>query len=413
LGKSAYIIFQDCRANEIKRWQYCQVYQNTDHIAQMYTTTNQACALVAPGAEKARILVIRLKNVSDIMLTSVLCNSLKQTFPKARVDFLVPDHGAELFSNHPFIDQIISLSPAQLSNPFKYCSVIKKITNEGYDLVVDAQATLKSELVSLFVRKHAICIGRKSRGLGYFYTHRVEITNDLVKKADDCLKLLRPLEDMGFDVQRDQELRITVPQRLRKRYQRFMCDRGVDFSRPVFAFSVTASLDFKKWRMDYLEEVVSYCLHTFNAQVILNAGSAKERSEVRAFVERIGKHQDVYFEIETKDLMDLAALFTNCDLYIGNEGGPSHIAQAAGTPSVSIFSPSAKKCEWLPRNSREHQGVEWDDLVDSPAEEKFLTHKALEVGSKKYAELYSKITPQPVIERIDDVTHFVGIQRSD
>ena len=413
MGKSAYIIFQRCRAIETKRWQYCQVYQNTDHIAQMYTTTNDACALVVPGAEKARILVIRLKNVSDIVLTSVLCNSLKQTFPKARVDFLVPEHGAELFANHPFIDQVIALSPKQLSNPFSYYGVIKEITNDGYDLVVDAQATLKSELVSLLARKHAICIGRKTRGLGYFYTHSVEIANLVSNKADDCLKLLRPLEIMGFDVQRDQEMRVTVPRGLAKRYQRMMSDRGVDFSRPVFAFSVTASLDFKKWRMDYLEEVVTYCLQTFNAQVVLNAGSAKERSEVRAFVERIGKHKDVYFEIETSNLMDLAALFTNCDLYIGNEGGPSHIAQAAGIPSVSIFSPSAKKCEWLPRDSREHQGVEWDDLVDSPAEEKFLTHKALEVGSKQYAELYSKITPQPVIERIDDVTHFVGIQRSD
>jgi len=130
-------------------------------------------------------------------------------------------------------------------------------------------------------------------------------------------------------------------------------------------------------------------------------------------VARLNNSRDVFCEIETRNLMDLAALFANCNLYIGNEGGPRHIAHAVGVPSVSIFSPSAKKSEWLPANSRHHQGVEWDDLVETSSEEKALIHQNLEVGGKHYRELYNKITPQPVIELIDDVTEFVGIPRLD
>ena len=55
--------------------------------------------------------------------------------------------------------------------------------------------------------------------------------------------------------------------------------------------------------------------------------------------------------------------------------------------------------------------MEWDDLVDTTLEEKQKVHAALEIGSEDYYALYNTITPQPVIELIDDVTDFVGIPR--
>ena len=87
------------------------------------------------------------------------------------------------------------------------------------------------------------------------------------------------------------------------------------------------------------------------------------------------------------------------------------MAHAVGVPSVSVFSPSTKKAEWLPSNSRAHQGVEWDDLVDKSKEEKADIHKNLEIDSELYLELYKMITAQPVIELVDDVADFVGISR--
>jgi len=379
----------------------------------MNANSKDACVLTVPGAEKARILVIRFKQVADVVLTSILCNTLKKTFPKARVDFLIQDSCADLFVDHPYIDRVIALAPEQRNNPFKFWKTIRQITSEDYDLVVDAQSTVNSELLSLLARKNAICIGRRKRHRGYFFTHKVDSKPFKANKVEERLQLLWPLKNMGFDIKRHDQMIINVPSSRREHYKREMQYRGVDFARPIFALSVTTQLDFKKWPMDYLEEVVTYCLQTFNAQIVLSAGSKHERAEVSDFVQRIGNNADVYSDIELASLMDVAALFTNCDLYIGSEGGPGHIAHAVGLPSVSIFSPSSKKSEWLPRNSRQHQGVEWQDLDDSPAEEQWRINNALQAGSEQYRNLYSKITPRPVIERIDDVTDFVGIQRVD
>ncbi|RBP53652.1 glycosyltransferase family 9 protein [Arenicella xantha] len=371
-------------------------------------------ALTKPTADTARILVIRFKHIGDVLLTSVLCNTLKQTFPKARVDFLIQQTSADLFVNHPYINKVIAISPAQQKNPFKYWQLIRRITNDNYDLVVDAQSTAKSELVSMLARKNAICIGRKKRRRGFFYTHKVDTSQKQAgNKIEERLSLLEPLRKMGFDVKRYDQMEIAVPDATKARYRQALLDRGVDLSRPIFAVSVSAKLPHKKWRVDYLHHVMDHCVEVYGAQIVLNAGSDTERADALAFMQASRHKESILHDVSTFNLMDLSALLSLCDLYVGNEGGPRHIAQAVGVPSVSIFSPSAKKAEWLPSSSRLHQGVEWDDLVDTSLEEKARVHRQLEVGSAEYFELYYSITPQPVIELIDDVACFAGIQRLD
>lgn len=34
---------------------------------------------------------------------------------------------------------------------------------------------------------------------------------------------------------------------------------------------------------------------------------------------------------------ELAALYQRCSLWIGNDGGPKHVAVAAGTPTLTVF----------------------------------------------------------------------------
>jgi ADP-heptose:LPS heptosyltransferase len=46
----------------------------------------------------------------------------------------------------------------------------------------------------------------------------------------------------------------------------------------------------------------------------------------------------------------LAALYEQCSLWLGNDGGPKHIAVAAGTRTVTV-------------NRRQH-GAVWSDLTD-------------------------------------------------
>ncbi len=67
-----------------------------------------------------KILVIRFKPIGDVVLTSVLCQTLKASFPNAQVDFLVYDIAAPLFEEQGFVDNVIGLASHVRKSPILF-----------------------------------------------------------------------------------------------------------------------------------------------------------------------------------------------------------------------------------------------------------------------------------------------------
>ena len=61
-----------------------------------------------------KILVIRFRRVGDAVLSSVLCSSLKQSFPQATIDYVLNEGIAPLFEKHPDIDHIIPFKESEM-----------------------------------------------------------------------------------------------------------------------------------------------------------------------------------------------------------------------------------------------------------------------------------------------------------
>ena len=56
--------------------------------------------------EIKKILVVRIRRVGDALLTLPLLNSLKATFPSAKIDFVVNDRIDDLFAHQQVIDKL-------------------------------------------------------------------------------------------------------------------------------------------------------------------------------------------------------------------------------------------------------------------------------------------------------------------
>jgi hypothetical protein len=78
-------------------------------------------------------------------------------------------------------------------------------------------------------------------------------------------------------------------------------------------------------------------------------------------------------------LADLASFLAGAAVYIGNDSGPSHLAAAAGTPTVALFGPTDPRI-WAPRGRAPVVTLPFDSSPSTVAD------AALSVGIRRRSE---------------------------
>ena len=333
------------------------------------------------GCELMNILVIRFKQIGDSVLASPICNSLKKTYPNSKVDYVVYEHISPLFEGHPYIDNVISITNEEQKNPFKYLIKVWKVTRKKYDIVIDIMSTPKSEFFTFLSLGAKYRIGRRKLKRGYTYTHRIDEPRDAKDKVDKFIKMLKPLEYNGIDVKYDSDYKIYVSDEEKNMLRERMETAGLDFSKPVFAFAINSRQPYKIWKREYMIETINHCITKYNAQIIFYYSPA-EKDYAKETHGMMKWNKNIFTNVETRSIRELAMLLANCDMFVGNEGGPRHISQGLDVPSLAIFSPSASKKEWLSNANDRHQGIEMQDI-----------------GGKDYFD----IKPRHVIEKLEEM----------
>ncbi|MGL4987749.1 MAG: glycosyltransferase family 9 protein [Cetobacterium sp.] len=335
-----------------------------------------------------KILVVRFKQIGDAILSSVICKSLKATYPNAKIDYVLYEHVAPLFQNQLYLNKVISITKAEQQNPFKYVKKVWEVTREDYDLVIDIMSTPKSELFTLFSRKAKYKIGRMKPKRGYSYTHKIPEPSSEFDKAEKFLKMLVPLSEDGVDVKLDKNYSLTFLESEMNELKERMVKAGVDFKKFIIPLAINSRRESKVYPIELMKELAQKILATFDCQIILYY-SPEEMAFAKKFHEDLNFDKRIISDIKTKSIRELGALLGNCDLFVGNEGGPRHLAQALDIPSFAIFSPGSKKRDWLSKNNFRHEGIEPKDILDEVEYEKL-----------SYDEKYRVMTPDRILEEI-------------
>ena len=306
--------------------------------------------------DNINILVIRFKRIGDAILSLPLCHSLKLTFPNAKLDFVLYEEASPLFEDHPYIDNVITITKKEQKNPFKYIKKVYNITRKKYDIIIDIMSTPKSELFCMFSRKSPFRIGRYKKKRGFFYNYKMKEKESLNKVDKFLNQLLPPFEEAGFDVKKDYDFKFFASSEDKEKYKKKMLEAGVDFSKPVIAFSIYSRVTHKIYPINRMKELVRHLINKYDAQIIFFF-SPDQKEAIQKINKEMENNKNIFSSIETPTIKDLVPFFENCDYYIGNEGGARHLAQGVGIPSFAVFNPSAELKEWLPFPSDKNMGV--------------------------------------------------------
>lgn len=260
-----------------------------------------------------RILVVRLGSMGDVIHALPAVASLKHSFPRSRLTWVIRPKWQYLLEGNPFVDDVVPMERSFTGA----AAAIRELRRERFDAVVDFQGLIQSALVAALAKadkKVGLHRSQAREGLAsLFYStavltksaHRVDANLELAAAAG-ASNLLRvfPLPDGRPEG--------TLPP-----------------GRFVLA-SPLAGWVAKQWPFEFYEEVAKALALTQGMPLVVNG--PPEAAGLLASVPGATIH--------LSGLPGLIDATRRAYAVIGVDSGPLHLAAALSKPGVAIYGPT-------------------------------------------------------------------------
>ena len=284
----------------------------------------------------AKILIIRLTSLGDVIFTLPLVNCLKDA--GHQVDFLVSERGAGVIENNPCISKIHYVPLAKwrknkfsVSNITEFWKLVGALRNEKYDIAFDCQQMFKSLFLFLFCgakRRITFADAREFSAFGGnefvkpkakfrdFNYHIVERNLDLARYINIVpkdIKFTLPETDENTKMNVDKILSVT------------------DKAKKTVVIAPATTWKNKHWDINNWKEVVNYINGKVN--IIFTGTKADE-----GLITSISNGIDCLNLAGKTSMPKLIEVFRRADLVISVDSGSSNLAWACGHPAlITIF----------------------------------------------------------------------------
>ena len=285
--------------------------------------------MLVPAPE--RILVIKLRYVGDVLLTTPVLSWLRESFPKAHLAMLVNPGTDDVVRDHPALDEVLVLERGNLAQQWRF---VRELRRRRFDLVVDLTDADRSALLS-WLSGSPMRLGYNSEGRwrGALYTQVVAADRFAMHTVRYHL---RAMEALGLAGSPPATL-LTVAPEARREADRLLRKAGVDGARPFVCLHPGARWWFKAWPAERFAALADL-IQTDTATHALFLGGDQERS----LESRIADGMKTPFRslIGKTTLRALAAVLERAALMVSNDNGPMHMAAALRVPVIGLFGPS-------------------------------------------------------------------------
>ncbi|MFI5362269.1 MAG: glycosyltransferase family 9 protein [Elusimicrobiota bacterium] len=285
-----------------------------------------------------KILVVQLRRLGDVILTTPAASALKKKYPAAKLDFLVEAPGAEALAGHPAIDEILVYDA---KTAFGALAWALKIRARGYDWVVDFLANPRTALLTA-LSGAAVKAGPAHVRRAFAYNHK------MIQSPQTCyaaLEKVRWLSGLGV-----------APEDAPALPQLFLAERPKTIEN-VVGLAPASRKDTRRWPASSYARLGRLLRdkHGCRLKVFWGPGEKDLADEV---VRGIGAEARAI--LETRTIAELARELASCRVLVSNCAGPKHVALALGVPTVTIHG-SSDPASWTPVHP-DHRSVRLDEL---------------------------------------------------
>ena len=258
-----------------------------------------------------KILVFSFSFIGDAVLSTAIIQPLRRHFPDAHITFLVGPRAFDLLITEPNIDATIVYDNRGEHAGWKgRLRLIKTLRHNKFDLVVNLRDSLTAR-----------CIGAEHWGMLRGDSNRHAVT-----------RYLEVLQRQGVDTAAAHpHLQLTEAENAAAHH--FLAETAQTSEQLLIGIHPGGNWEYKLWDAKNYAQLANALYKEQKASILLFAGPNERERQAQ-----VAKMMDVPpILVKTENLRHLAALISACDVYIGNDTGPMHIAAAVDTPVVALF----------------------------------------------------------------------------
>jgi heptosyltransferase-3 len=335
-----------------------------------------------------RILVVALRRLGDVLLTTPLIRSLKRAWPEAAIDVLV-FHGTEgILESNPDIAGVVAMP--ERASAGEGLALLWRLWRT-YDLAISTQSGDRPTLFAWaaggrsagFVDAEGLAARIKWLALDF----PVAVAGGLHRVHD----VLRLVNAIGVSPVPE----IVAPMSPMR--------SGIAPDRPYVVIHAAPMFRYKRWTAEGWQ-VLAAGLDARGLTVLATAGPDDGR-----YLDQVWAGQPEVRCLEPLAWGELAGLIAGAQLYIGPDTSVTHLAAATGTPTVALYGPTDPRLwgpwpagglgePWAAAATVQNRGNVW--LVQNPPSCPWSILPCQQEGCERRLDSYSRCLDELTVSQV-------------
>ena len=276
-----------------------------------------------------RILLIQLRRLGDVVLSTALLDDLHRALPEAQIDMLVGRHASPLVAGHPLIGSRIVLEDRGT------LGTAKLIRASGYDAVFDIQGSMRTAMITR-ASGAPLRVGWKVRGAPLAYTHALARGG----APEYVVRRRRRLLELAGIAVSDTLPRITLTSHERLQGEADLRSAGAPPAGRRVAFALVTSSAARDWPIERFATLANALLDRGITPIVLTAGTPGSiAGKLRALCPRAILVPALDSDRD-REMRRFLGVLAACDVLLSGDTGPAHMADALGVPRVTLYGPT-------------------------------------------------------------------------
>jgi ADP-heptose:LPS heptosyltransferase len=294
----------------------------------------------------AKILVVRLDQVGDLIQALPFFQKIKEKFPRAEIHALVARGTEVILWGNKNIDKIHLLQsswfyPERKRDNAERNKLSFKIRKQKFDLAYDLRGDLRTILFLYFSGVKQIC-SYPSAGGGFL----LDACKPYDREEHEIDKNLKLIDEKSKD---EMVMEFNIPRYEKENAKRFIVGMCNDRDRKIILhpFSRASS---KMWGLKRFNELIKRITGENENLKVFVIGSNVEKE----FEKEIDFSENVFNCIGLFSLQGIIALILQADAFIGNDSGPQYFAAYSGIKTCVIYGYTVNYKRWKPKVAPEN-----------------------------------------------------------